>query len=203
MADFMRQKAGLNAYYLPEGFNPRIHIKPPIEKKIAEEQTGIDLLIYGGLYAYRARMVEQLLKAGIQPVIYGSEGPYCPPAIKKLFRNQYLVGEQKNRLLYGAKIVFNNFHYAEVNSANQKFFEINGIGGFQLCDYKTTLSSYSKVEVETFTYKTIQEAVDKIQYYTSRPLERYKIAHQQYEHFQQEHSFDRRVEEMLRIIWAN
>ena len=200
IVNFLRNKAGLNAYYLPEGFNPRIHKKPPVEKFLAEWLTDIDVLIFGTLYAYRARLIEQLIKADINVVVYGTEGPYLRPAVRSAFRRQYLVGPEKNRLLYGAKIVFNTFHYAEVTSVNQKYFEINGIGAFQLCDYKPTIEEHTRVEAGRVTYQTMNEAIDKIRYYLSHARERHELANIQYQHFQEHHTFDRRVEELLRII---
>ncbi len=200
LVDCLRNKAGLNAYYLPEGFNPRIHIKPSIEKVVAERQTNIDVLIYGGLYAYRSRMVEQLIRAGLQVVVYGTVGPYLRPAVRSVFRNQYIVGAEKNQLLYGAKVVFNNFHYAEITSVNQKYFESNGVGAFQLCDYKPTVDEYTGVPAEWVTYQTMSEAIDKIQYYLARPDERYELANRQYVHFQQHHTFDQRVAQLLTTV---
>lgn len=200
IVNFLRDKAGLNAHYLPEGFNPRVHQKPPIEKFVAEWLTNIDVLVFGNLYAYRARMVEQLTKAGINVVAYGTEGPYLRPVVQSAFRRQYLVGPEKNRLLYGAKIVFNNFHYAEITSVNQKYFEINGIGAFQLCDHKPTVDEYTGVAAERVTYRTMNEAVDKIRYYLAHAPERHELAAQQYQHFQEHHTIDRRVDELLTII---
>jgi len=200
MAAFLSQKAGLNAHYLPEGFNPRIHVRPAIDKMTAETESGIDVLVFGNLYAYRTRMLQLLAKAGIRIAVYGSQGPYCPPEVKALFCHQYIAGLEKSQLLYGAKIVFNNFHYAEITSVNQKFFEINGVGGFQLCDYKETLHQYSKVPVEAFSYRTIQEAIDKITYYLSASKDRHAVAQAQYDHFQQHHTFDKRMQQLLDII---
>ncbi len=197
---FLRDKAGLNAHYLPEGFNPRVHQRPVIQKAEAEQKTNVDVLIYGGLYPYRARMVEQLLRAGVNVVVFGTEGPYLRSLAQSVFQRQYLVGAEKNRLLYGAKIVFNNFHYAEITSVNQKYFEINGIGGFQLCDYKPTIEEYTGVPAEQVTYQTITDAIDKIRYYLARPDERYALADQQYRHFQEHHTFDHRVEQLIQII---
>ncbi|QJD77442.1 CgeB family protein [Spirosoma rhododendri] len=199
IADFLRNKAGLNAHYLPEGFNPRIHRRPDLDKATAEQQTNIDVLLYGGLYAYRARMVDQLQRAGVRVAVFGSEGPYLPASVRSAFQGRYLVGDEKNRLLYGARIVFNNFHYAEVTSANQKYFEINGIGGFQLCDYKPTLDEYSLVPTERVTYRTTAEAIDMIRYFLAHPAERHTLADCQHTHFQQHHTFDQRVDELLRI----
>jgi spore maturation protein CgeB len=199
VVDTLRDKAGLPAYYLPEGFNPRIHQKPPIDKAEAERTTNIDVLIYGGLYAYRARMVEVLIRAGINVVVFGTKGPYLHSAVQSVFRGRYLVGEEKNHVLYGARIVFNNLHYAEITSANQKYFEINGIGAFQLSDYKATMDGYSGVPTERVTFRNITEAVDKIRYYLARPAERHELANRQYTHFQKYHTIDQRVDQVLRI----
>ncbi|MVM29263.1 glycosyltransferase [Spirosoma sp. HMF4905] len=200
IVDTLRHKAGLNAHYLPEGFNQRIHQKPPIEKAVAEWLTDIDVLVFGNLYAYRARMIEQLMRAGVKVKVYGTQGPYLRPEVSSIFQQQYLVGQEKNRLLYGAKIVFNNFHYAEVSSVNQKYFEINGIGAFQLCDYKSTIDDHTGVPPEQVTYRTIDDAIDKIRYYLARPDKRHELAKQQYTHFQQHHTFDQRVTQLLQTI---
>ena len=203
IVDFLRNKTGLNAHYLPEGFNPRVHQKPPVEKFVAEWLTNIDVLVFGNLYAYRARMVEQLMRAGVQVAVYGTEGPYLSPTVRSAFRQQYLVGPAKNRLMYGAKIVFNNLHYAEITSVNQKYFEINGVGAFQLSDYKPTVDEYTGVPAEQVTYRTMDDAIDKIRYYLAHAKERHELAHRQYDHFQQHHTLDRRVAELLRTVGFN
>ncbi|GAB4021417.1 CgeB family protein [Spirosoma koreense] len=200
IVDCLRDKAGLQAHYLPEGFNPRVHQKPPVEKFVAEWLTNIDVLVFGSLYAYRARMIEQLIRARVRVAVYGIEGPYLRPVVRAAFQPQYLVGSAKSRLLYGAKVVFNNFHYAEISSVNQKYFEINGVGAFQLCDYKPTIQEYTGVPAEQVTYRTMNEAIDKIRYYLAHASERHELADQQQHHFQQHHTFDHRVAELLQIV---
>ena len=200
IVEALRHKAGLNAHYLPEGFNPRYHQKPPIEKAVAEWLTDIDVLVFGSLYAYRVRMIEQLIRAGIKVVVYGTKGPYMRPGMRTVFQRQRLTGQSKNRLLYAARIVFNNLHYAEVTSVNQKYFEINGIGGFQLCDYKPTVDSYTGVPADLVTYRTMDDAIDKIRYYLARPARRHELAAQQYAHFQAHHTFDQRVSQLLQTV---
>lgn len=202
LAAIFRDKLGLNAHYVPEGFNPRVNIRPDVPKPDAEAITDVDVLMYGGLYAYRVRMAERLLKAGIRLHIYGSPSHYPSALVNAAFRRRILVGEEKNSLLYGAKIVFNNLHYAEVSSANQKYFEINGTGAFQLCDHKPTLHEYSGVPIDKVTFTTIDDAIDRIRYYLSRPAERHALAAQQYQHFMKHHTFDQRVEQILRIVAA-
>ncbi|MCX6218385.1 glycosyltransferase [Spirosoma sp.] len=200
VVDFLTTKIGASAHYLPEGFNPRIHRRPAIEKTIAEWLTEIDVLVFGNLYAYRARMIEHLMRAGIKVAVYGTEGPYMRPVVRSAFRKQYLVGPDKNRLLYGAKIVFNNFHYAEITSVNQKYFEINGIGAFQLSDYKPTIEEYTGVPADLVTYRSVDEAIEKIRYYLTHATERYELADRQYGHFQRHHTLDLRAGQLLHTV---
>ncbi|GAB3807961.1 hypothetical protein GCM10028819_45900 [Spirosoma humi] len=200
IVDFLRTKLGAKAHYLPEGFNPRIHQKPTFDKGVAEEQTDIDVLVYGNLYAYRARMIDQLIRAGIKVAVFGTRGPYLRRTVQSAYRGQYLVGAEKNRLLYSARIVFNNLHYAEITSVNQKYFEINGIGGFQLCDDKPTIADYTGVPADAVTFRTIDEAIDKIRYYLAHTSERHELAARQYTHFQQYHTLDHRVEQLLHTL---
>ncbi|MEZ0610032.1 glycosyltransferase [Fibrella sp. WM1] len=203
LAEVFRQKAGLNVFYLPEAFNPHVNVRPADNRALLEAETNIDVMLYGNLYPYRARMVERLIQAGIRPTIFGLPANYMPPSVKRAFVGRYLTGDEKNRVISGAKIVFNNLHYAEVSSANKKYFEINGIGGFQLCDYKPTLAEYSGVHVEKITFNSIDEAIDQIRYYLDKPTERYTLSDQQYGHFQVHHTYEKRVQQLLSIVFGH
>lgn len=166
-----------------------------------EKEIAIDVTAFGTMYPYRARMVSELIKAGIHVSLFGVPDKRFPlPEITKNFRNEFITGSRKAEVLYGSKIVFNNFHYAEIESANAKFFEINGIGGFQLCDYRAVLNEYSAVDVEQVTFKTIEEAVEKIKYYLEHPEERYDIANAQMVHFHNNHTYEHRMKYIFENI---
>lgn len=201
MLQFMKDKMKLNAYYLPEALNPRVH-KPVIADRVQlEKEIGIDVTMFGTMYPYRARMASEVINAGINVALFGVPDRRFPrEEITKNFRNEYITGDRKAEVLFGSKIVLNNFHYAEVNSANVKFFEINGIGAFQLCDYKPVLEEYSAVDVEKFTYKTIDEAIEKIKYYLDQPLLRHEISKKQCEHFHKHHTYENRMKDILNKI---
>jgi spore maturation protein CgeB len=81
-----------------------------------------------------------------------------------------------------------------------KFFEINGIGGFQLCDYKKALEEYSPIDPEKYSFKTIDEAIEKMKYYLEKPNERYEIAKIQCEYFHTHHTYEIRLTELLNLI---
>lgn len=201
IVDFMKNKMGLNTFYLPEAFNPRAHKMPTIDRTELENKIGIDVVAFGTMYPYRANMVGQLLNAGIDVSLFGTPDVRFPrPEIISNFRDEFITGSRKAEVLLGSKIVFNNFHYAEIQSANVKFFEISGIGGFQICDYKPTLEEYSCIDVDKFTYKTIGEAIDLIRFYLDKPELRYKMADQQREHFLEHHTYEHRINQLLECI---
>lgn len=202
IVDFMSKKMNLNAIYLAEAFNPRVHQKPDLNRKKLEENIDIDVLAFGYLYPYRANMIKEIINSGSNIVLFGKrDRRFFKPELDKYFHNEWITGNKKAELLFGSKIVFNNFHYAEIESVNCKFFEIAGIGAFQICDYKPTVDEYSKVDPSKFTFKSIGEAIDLIKFYLDKPILRYEIANVQYEHFLQYHTYEHRVKQILETVF--
>lgn len=201
IVSFMRDKMKLNAHYLPEALNLRIH--KPVEKDRSqlEKEIGIDVVAFGTMYPYRANMVSRLIKSGINVTLFGVPDKRFPISeITHNFRNEYITGDRKAEVLMGAKIVFNNFHYAEIESVNVKFFEIYGIGGFQVCDYKPTIEEYTKTKSNKYTYKTIDEAIDLIKYYLPKQEERFQIANEQMDYFRANHTYEHRIKDIFSVI---
>lgn len=198
IVDFMKNKMSLNTFYLPEAFNQRVHKMPSGNREEIEKKIDIDVVTFGTMYPYRAKMVSQLIDKGIKMTLFGTSDKKFPKdEIVENFRNEYITGERKSEVLFGSKVIFNNFHYAEIHSVNAKFFEISGIGGFQICDYKPTISEYSIISPEKFTYKNINEAVDLINYYLNNKVERHQLAQDQLTHFLQNHTYEHRVNQIL------
>jgi len=197
--NFMKNKAGLNAFYLPEAFNQRVHKMPEKNRQLLEQEIDIDVVVFGSIYPYRARLVKALINADIKVTMFGNN-QNSDPELKKFFRNEWITGDRKSDILIGSKIVFNNFHYAEIDSANCKFFEIAGAGGFQICDAKPTISEYSCISPDRFTFNKIDEAIELISFYLKNSDQRYEIADQQRAHFLANHTYDIRVQQMLDII---
>lgn len=201
MVDFMKNKIKLNTFYLPESFNPRIHKTIDVDRTELENKTGIDVVCFGTMYPYRAKMVSELVKSGAVVTLFGTPDRRFPRnEIMGNFKNEFITGSRKAEVLLGSKIVFNNFHYAEIESANVKFFEIAGIGAFQICDYKPTLQEYTKIDVESFTFKSIDAAYDLIKYYIDKPELRYQLANEQREHFLDNHTYEHRINQIFQSL---
>lgn len=200
MARFMGDNMKLNVKLYCEAFNKRIHLKPDVDKKSLEEKYNIDVLAFGNLYPYRNRMLLYLKEKGVSLSLYGSKCRFFLPELDPLFHNKVITGKEKTEILYGAKIVFNNLHYAEIESVNNKFFEINGSGAFQLCDYRPILHELLPIDPNLVSYRNIDEAVEKIVFYLRNPQKRYAIAEQIYTHFQNKFNYDILIKHILSNI---
>lgn len=197
--DFMKNKMNLNAFYLPEALNLRIHKSPNKNRLDLERELDIDVVAFGTMYPYRAKLISELIKKEIKMTLFGVPDKRFPREdITSAFTNEYITGARKADVLYGSKIVLNNFHYAEIYSANVKYFEIAGIGGFQICDYKNVLEEYSCIDVLKYTFKSVDEAAELIKYYLNRPIERHELATLQQQYFLKHHNYEVRMEEILK-----
>lgn len=201
IVEFMVKKMNLNCHFLAEAFNPRVHKKIDIDKNIIEEKINIDVMAFGSMYPYRYKMIKKLVDSGINVTIFGKQDRrYFSPELQGIFRNEWITGERKSELLFGSKLLFNNFHYAEVNSVNGKFFESAGVGAFQICDFRESIVDFSAIEPQKFTFKNIGEAVDLIKYYLNKPEERAYLSNIQYQHFIANHTYEHRIIQILNTV---
>jgi spore maturation protein CgeB len=200
MVWFMKDMAGLNAHYLPEAFNPRFHTPLVDDRVKLESEVDMDVLVFGNMYPYRTRIIEQVRNAGINVSVYGMRNLYFPEKLNDIFRDHKIVGREKAQKIVGARINLNCFHYSEIESVNVKYFEINGIGGFQLCDYKPVLKEYSPIDPARYSFTSTRQAIDLLRYYLAKPLERHEIAEMQRKHFLEHHTYENRMSYILDII---
>ncbi len=195
---FMRDNMHLNAVYYNEAFSVRNHYKPNCSKQDMEDDINIDVMTYGTMYPYRVNMLKQVINAGIDLKVYGViPHRFYYGELDNAYQHKYITGEEKAKILYGAKIVFNQMHYAEIEGVNCRFFEVNGAGAFQISDYRPILHELLPIDPELVSFRTIDEGIDKIKYYLDHPKERYSIAEKVYQHFIMNYSYDNLVKYML------
>lgn len=84
-------------------------------------------------------------------------------------------------------------HYAEIESVNNRFFEVNGCGAFQLSDYRPILKDLLPIDPELVSFRSIDEGIDKLRYYLAHPTERHEIADKVYRHFMENYTYDHLV----------
>jgi len=197
---FMKDKLQLNVHLYMEAFNPRFHNYEVADEAVLEKEVNIDVLCFGNLYPYRNRMIRNLVDEGIDVQLFGHKAKYFDQELIPHFKNKAIYGDEKARYLSGAKIVFNNFHYAEVGSVNNKFFEITGSGGFQICDYKPILNDLLPIDPKRISFETLDEAKGLIRHYLNEPEERWEIRRTLKAHFLEKYTYKELIDSVLKKI---
>lgn len=198
---FMEANLKLNVKLYNEAFNRRLHVKPDVDKLEYEKEFDIDVMTYGVLYPYRNRFLRILAEHEIDITLFGDAShPFFDKSLEQYYSGYYITGESKAKLLYGSKIVLNNLNYAEIESVNNRFFETNGSGAFQLSDYRPVLKDLLPIDPESVSFRSVDEAVEKIKFYLQHPEERVEIAQKIYVHFRDNFTYDHLTHYILSTI---
>lgn len=188
---------GRNAHYLPEACMPEWH--KSVELTDSERDFyGCDITTAGNLYYYRAIIFESLMDA-YKVKLWGDVPRWLSSPARGLYQGRSVTELEKAKAFRAAKIVLNTFQ-GEVSGVNQRFFEIAGCGGFQVCEYNDTVHEFFDVGKEIIVFKTIRDLAEKVDYYLKHPEERKKIADAAYIRAQREYTFQKRLKQMLEIV---
>jgi len=110
-------------------------------------------------------------------------------------------GADMYQILYNSKITINRHSLASKNYANNmRLYEATGVGTMLLTDIKDNLSELFEIDKEIVTYKTPEEMLEKIQYYSNHEKERSEIALAGQKRTLKDHTYKKRMQELVKII---
>ncbi len=84
-----------------------------------------------------------------------------------------------------------------------RLFDVCGCGGFLLTNYQEELPELYEPGLEVETFSSPEELLDKTGWYLEHEEERAAIARAGYERTKAEHTYEKRITEMLRIVNAS
>lgn len=173
--------------WLPHAAEPQAYPKIEILKKYDVCFIGHiqDVVNYNGYT--RTDALDRLFKE-FPNFYYGSRHPTFPD--KNLF-------EDAARKFSQSKIVFN---ISIKDDLNMRIFETLSTGSFLLTNWLPTLGELFEDGKHLVTYKTLDEMVEKAQYYLEHDDERQKIADAGHAEFVAKHTYKHRVETILSIV---
>jgi len=197
---FSRMIRTTRFYYLPEACNPRMHRPLPISERDIE-LYGCDVMIAGTLHYYRQEILRQLVQrsAGLDLKIWGSRPDWLQDRLPGRHMGRLVHGDEKVRAARSAKICLNTLHYGEVNSLNCRAFEIAGCGGFQIVTRVATLAEHFEPEAEVVSFCSVDEMIEKVDYYLHHPAAAAAIAERGRLRAHRDHTYEHRLTEILRI----
>lgn len=102
------------------------------------------------------------------------------------------------------------FHHSKINlnmtsksiqtGLPLRIFDILGCGGFVMTNYQAELPEYFEIGVDLEAYGSMEELVDKCQYYLTHEDERMQIATNGYQKVCEKHRYINRIKEMIASI---
>ena len=196
----LSQILGLNAFYLPECFNPHKHV---YDKKYNLSEYSCDITTAGNLHSYRVAFFKQLLDKNYDIKIWGIDSPHWLSAgkVAETFQGRSVYNHEKAAAFLGSKIVVNNLLLSEIEGVNVRTFEIAGIGGFQLVDWREGIKDLFELENEIDTFKTMDELKEKIDYYLPRPEERDLIRKNAKKRAIKDHTYETRLSLLIDTVF--
>jgi spore maturation protein CgeB len=198
MVDIFRAKLGMSAFYLPEACNPQWHRR--VELSEADRRKyGCDLTTASNMYYYRARLLEMFTDYDLK--LWGAGCPFwLGSPLRRCYPNVYVAELDKSKAFNAAKIVLNTMHFAEIEGVNCRLFEAAGCGAFQIAEWKPGLAEFFEPEREVVTFRSREELRDKVDYYLAHPEERQAISDRAYTRAHRQHTYEIRLQRMLRIL---
>ena len=201
-------KAGVTRYsYLPTAASPENHSPLPLSPEELEE-FGSPLSFVGAGYHNRCNLFRAL--ADLPFRIWGSGWPFTPPLDRLIQLNGKRIDTETCVRVFNASAVNLNLHSSlnhegvvpDGDFVNPRTFEIAACGAFQLVDRRGLLGElFEDGEMEVFS--DLPELRDKIAYYIHHPAERRRFADLGRKRVLSEHTYGRRMEELLALVIAD
>lgn len=187
---------------------PRDGMGSPIER---ESDFRYDVTFIGGANPVRRWLIKQLSKAGVKVECFGSgwpNGRVDYHQMDQIFRYsrinlnlsnsvpddiRFIIGSISNFILW----IRASKRREQVKARN---FEIPLAGGFQLTNYVAGIERSWVIGQELAAYGSIDECVSQIKFYLANPSLRVKIAQSGYRRAKREHTYIRRLENILKVV---
>ncbi|HAR62915.1 MAG: hypothetical protein DKM50_00770 [Candidatus Margulisiibacteriota bacterium] len=113
--------------------------------------------------------------------------------------DRILTPQECAYIYYNSKINLNINHIQNIDSVTQRTFDIPVAGGFQIVEYAPCIEElFHKQDIVSF--KTLDDLWHKTLFYLKHETLRSDIVQRSAAHILQHHTFDNRVQKLLRII---
>lgn len=100
---------------------------------------------------------------------------------------------EMSRIFYGSKINLNITLRSIKSGIPLRAFDIMGSGGFLLTNYQEDFLDFFEPDVDFVYYSSVDDLMDKVDYYLSHEQERQEIARSGCEKVRREHTFEARI----------
>jgi len=171
------------------------------------KKAGIDIKCWGKGWSagriFQENMIKIFSQSKINLNLTKSSGGISLKSSASIFFKKELNGSLR---FVKPKYWLGNFQSLLAKKREQikgRNFEIPGSGGFLLTSDADNLTDYYQSGREIAIYKNINDMIDKIKYYLEHNEERKAIAWAGYERTLQEHTYEKRFNDIFKIMGLN
>lgn len=210
--ELYRNMGHQGVHYMPLGVQPQLF--QPVQVSLHYES---DICFVGTAFWNRVQFLDEALPhlQGRKIRIIGlwwERMRHYRKLRSVIWQNQWLLPEETAKYYNGAKIVVNlhrssddmtynrNSHRIPALSINPRTFEIAACGAFQLSDIRADMARFYEPGREIETFSSVSEFVHKANDYLVNREARERVALSGLKRTMEEHTFRRRIADMLRII---
>jgi len=181
--------AGIEGVYFTQWAANSHWLNPPMRA----QNCRYPVSFIGASYGARSKVVEKLELAGIHVECFGfgwPNGSVSTEQIPSIMRNSVIS------LNFSAGFMSDAGNDRQIKA---RTFEVPGAGGFLLTDAAPGMDGVYRLGQEIEVYDGFDELERKIKYYLQHPDERDRIAHAGYLRTATCHTYERRLEGLLRL----
>jgi len=191
-----------NAYHLPYGYDAEITSNLNLTKK-DYKKYGCDISFIGSHYPKREELLSKIKdKYNLKIWGRGWKGTSC----EDVYQGRALYGTEMLKAMKASKILL-NIHKgfgegveASGEGLNLRVMEGAACGAFQISNHQADIPNRFIPNEEIVLFDDWKKAVEKIDFYLREENKRKEIAEAGYKRFLFEHTLDKRLKEMMKII---
>jgi spore maturation protein CgeB len=195
-------------HYVPTACDPHFHAPLQLSDE-DKKKWGSPISFVGAGYHNRVQMFATLADHPLK--IWGSEWPNGKPFDRLVQEESRRIKPEEYVKIFNATDVNLNLHSSSERDGvdpsgdfvNPRTFELASAGAFQLCDNRQLLPELFEVGKEIITFSSLEEMKEKIAYYQAHPEERRAVCERARARAVKDHSYERRIEQMLSIVYAS
>jgi spore maturation protein CgeB len=195
-------------HYVPTACDPFFH-QPLRLSAEDKEKWGSPISFVGAGYHNRQQMFAAISQYPLK--IWGSEWPLGKPFDRLVQEESRRIAPEEYIKIFNATEVNLNLHSSSERDGvdptgdfvNPRTFELAAAGAFQLCDTRALLPELFEVGKEIITFDSLEDMKAKIEYYLEHPEERQAVCERARARIFKDHTYERRLEQMLSIIYAS
>lgn len=204
----IRQAGATHVHYLPTACDPAVH-QPLVLTPEERQRWGSPISFVGAGYHNRRQTFAGL--AHLPFKIWGTEWPAAKPFDRLVQESGRRLTPTEYTQIFNSTDINLNLHSSNERDGvdptgdfiNPRTFELAAAGAFQLVDERSLLGECFEIGREIVTFSSVRDLKDKLSYYLDRPEERRAIAERARQRALRDHTYEKRLNEMLATIYAS